>query len=130
MIEVRFFATLRDGRGKVTQIDIGQARQRVLTAESSLVTCQANLRSAQDRLKIALAIPLGTEIAVDAADLEKERAANEACRKQIDDLKDQVNTLELKGAFMSGGDSSSVAREKIDKLIREIDKCIALLEKD
>ncbi len=65
-----------------------------------------------------------------AADLEKERAANEACRKQIDDLKDQVNTLELKGAFMSGGDSSSVAREKIDKLIREIDKCISLLEKD
>ena len=25
MIEVRFFATLRDGRGKVTQIDAGQA---------------------------------------------------------------------------------------------------------
>jgi cell division protein FtsB len=42
-----------------------------------------------------------------AAELEKERAANDACRKQIDDLKDQVSTLELKGAFMSGGDSSS-----------------------
>ena len=65
-----------------------------------------------------------------AADLEKERAANEACRKQIDDLKDQVSTLELKGAFMTGGDSSSASREKIDKLIREIDKCISLLEKD
>ena len=65
-----------------------------------------------------------------AAELEKERASSEACRKQIDDLKDQVNTLELKGAFMSDGDSSSVAREKIDRLIREIDKCISLLEKD
>ena len=65
-----------------------------------------------------------------AAELEKERAACEACRKQIDDLKAQVNTLELKGAFMSGGDSSSVAKEKIDRLIREIDKCISLLEKD
>lgn len=54
--------------GKVTQIDVGQARQRVLTAESNLVTCQANLRSAQDRLKIALAIPLETEITVDAND--------------------------------------------------------------
>ena len=64
-----------------------------------------------------------------AAELEKERSANDACRKQIDDLKAQVNSLELKGAFMSGGDSSS-AREKIDKLIREIDKCISLLEKD
>ena len=57
--------------GKVTQIDIGQARQRVLTAESNLVTCQANLRSAKDRLKMALAIPLDTEITVDAADLEQ-----------------------------------------------------------
>ena len=65
-----------------------------------------------------------------AAELDKERAAGEACRKQIDDLKDQVRTLELKGAFMSGGDSSSAAREKIDRLIREIDKCISLLEKD
>lgn len=57
--------------GKVTQIDIGQARQRVLTAESNLVTCQANLRSAKDRLKMALAIPLDTEIALDSADLEQ-----------------------------------------------------------
>ena len=65
-----------------------------------------------------------------AAELEKERAVSDACRKQIDDLKAQVNTLELKGAFMTGGDSSSAAREKIDKLIREIDKCISLLEKD
>ena len=65
-----------------------------------------------------------------AAELEKARADSETCRKQIDDLKAQVNTLELKGAFMTGGDSSSASREKIDKLIREIDKCIALLEKD
>ena len=65
-----------------------------------------------------------------AAELEQERAAGEACRKQIDDLKSQVDSLELKGAFMTGGDSSSAAREKIDRLIREIDKCIALLEKD
>ena len=64
-----------------------------------------------------------------AAELEQERAVSDACRKQIDDLNARVNSLELKGAFMSGGDSSS-AREKIDKLIKEIDKCISLLEKD
>ena len=55
--------------GKVTQIDVGQARQRVLTAESNLVTCQANLRAAQDRLKIALGLPLDLEIRVDATDM-------------------------------------------------------------
>ena len=65
-----------------------------------------------------------------AAELEQERAVSDACRKQIDDLKARVDSLELKAAFMTGGDSSSAAREKLDKLIREIDKCISLLEKD
>ena len=66
-----------------------------------------------------------------AAELDKARAEADACRKQIDDLKDRISHLELKGAFMTAGDrSSAVARERIDTLVREIDKCISLLEKD
>ena len=92
--------------GKVTQIDIGQARQRVLTAESSLVSCQANLQAAKDRLKIALAIPLETEITLDAADLEQllekplpapwltlEEALELALRQRLD-LANQQDQLE------------------------------------
>ena len=55
------------------------------------------------------------------------KAENEACRKQIGDLEQQVNNLQLSEAFGAGGDRVG-AKEKIEKLIKEIDKCISLLE--
>ena len=63
-------------------------------------------------------------------ELAEARASIETYVKQIDDLRSQVSTLELKGAFITGGDSSSASKQKLDRLIREIDKCISLLEKD
>ena len=42
-------------------------------------------------------------------------------------MEKQIDNLKLKTAFLStSGDEE--AKEKIDKLIREIDRCIALLE--
>ena len=61
------------------------------------------------------------------AELVRCGAENESCRKRIEDLEQQVNTLHLSEAFGVGGDSSA-AKEKIERLIKEIDKCIALLE--
>lgn len=48
-------------------------------------------------------------------------------REQITDLNRQIDTLKLAGAFTSGGDNRE-AKERVAKLIREIDKCIKLLE--
>lgn len=61
------------------------------------------------------------------AELVRCGAENESCRKRIEDLERQVNNLHLSEAFGVGGDSSA-AKEKIERLIKEIDKCIALLE--
>ena len=61
------------------------------------------------------------------AELVRCGAENESCRKRIEDLEQQVNNLHLSEAFVVGGDSSA-AKEKIERLIKEIDKCIALLE--
>ena len=61
------------------------------------------------------------------AELVRCGAENESCRKRIEDLEQQVNNLHLSEAFGGGGDSSA-AKEKIERLIKEIDKCIALLE--
>ena len=61
------------------------------------------------------------------AELVRCGAENESCRKRIEDLEQQVNNLHLSKAFGVGGDSSA-AKEKIERLIKEIDKCIALLE--
>lgn len=60
-------------------------------------------------------------------ELLRSKADNETCRKRIEDLEQQVNNLHLSEAFGVGGDSYA-AKEKIEKLIKEIDKCIALLE--
>ena len=60
-------------------------------------------------------------------ELQRGKAENEACGKRIEDLEQQVNNLHLSEAFGVAGDGSA-AKEKIEKLIKEIDKCISLLE--
>ena len=59
--------------------------------------------------------------------LAESRAENETCRKQIGDLEQQVNNLQLSQAFGAAGDPGA-AKEKIERLIKEIDKCISLQE--
>ena len=53
----------------------------------------------------------------------------ESCRKQIADLERQVDNLKLTEAFTAPAGGGSAAREKIDKMITSIDRCISLLEK-
>lgn len=62
-------------------------------------------------------------------ELAKEKSLTEAYRKRITELERQVDNLKLTEAFTTGAGDKSVAKEKIDKLIREIDNCISLLEK-
>ena len=59
-------------------------------------------------------------------ELAKSNAQNETYRKQITELERQIDNLKLAGAFKADG--SPEARKKIDRLMKEIDKCIALLE--
>lgn len=49
-------------------------------------------------------------------------------KKQITELNQQIDNLKLQSAFAASGDNT-VAKESISKLIREIDKCIKLMEK-
>ena len=62
------------------------------------------------------------------ANLDKAVAERDAFRKQITELENQIDTLKLEEAFMAPAGSDSAAKQKIDGLIREIDKCIKLLE--
>ncbi len=48
-------------------------------------------------------------------------------REQITDLNLQIDNQRLMSAFLAGGDREQ-AKEQISRLIREIDKCIKLLE--
>lgn len=63
-----------------------------------------------------------------AARLSAREEEVEAYRKQITELNRKIDNLKLSGAFTSGA-GNAAAKERIEKLIREIDKCIGLLEK-
>lgn len=66
-----------------------------------------------------------------ADDLARRLAASEEkClqyKEQITDLNQQIDNLELMRAFQAAGDPTE-SKERIAKLIREIDRCIKLLE--
>lgn len=64
-----------------------------------------------------------------ASKLEVSEKANEAYRKQITELERQIDDLKLAEAFLTTSGTPEGAKEKIDKLIKEINKCISLLEK-
>jgi len=55
------------------------------------------------------------------------KETGEALRRQVLDLESTIETLKLTEAFTAGGDHRA-AKEKLDQLIREIDKCISWLE--
>ena len=60
------------------------------------------------------------------SELEKSESQNNAYRQQIIELERQIDNQKLAGAFLNGDTSES--KKKIDRLIREIDKCIELME--
>ena len=60
--------------------------------------------------------------------LSQETQATRILREQIVELNRQIDNMKLSEAFKAGGDNI-VAKERIDKLIGEIDKCIRQLEK-
>ena len=63
-----------------------------------------------------------------ASRLAESTAEVENCRMQITELNAQIDNLRLMSAFSGSGDNQ-LAKERITKLIREIDNCIKLLEK-
>ena len=62
------------------------------------------------------------------AALNQVQTQNEAYRKQITELERTIDNLKLADAFKAGNADNTEARKKIDKLIKEIDKCITLME--
>lgn len=56
------------------------------------------------------------------------RTQNGDYRKQIDELEKKIDNLKLSGAFLGASRDGGKAKESIDRLIREIDRCISLME--
>ena len=61
-------------------------------------------------------------------ELEVSKNQNETYKQQILELERQIDNLKLAEAFKAGGAGSPEAKKKINGLLKEIDKCISLLE--
>ena len=60
-------------------------------------------------------------------ELESSRAKEKEYKEQITELNSRIENLKLYEALSGQGDKA-LAKERIDRLVREIDKCISLLE--
>jgi len=50
-------------------------------------------------------------------------------KKEKEDLENKVQKLQMAGAFQSSSEDAKEAKQKIGKLIREIDKCLNMLNR-
>ena len=64
------------------------------------------------------------------------RTGNETLKSKLHDRDDRIKELELKyeriklsGALLGDGENAGEAKKKITELVREIDKCVALLNR-
>ena len=60
--------------------------------------------------------------------LHQSQKQNEAYKLQITELEREIDNLKLTKAFMADGTDNVQAIKKIDRLMKEIDKCISLME--
>ena len=70
------------------------------------------------------------------AEAEELRKGNEALGRMLQDRDDKIKELETKyerikltGALLGEGENASEAKKKITELVREIDRCVALLNR-
>ena len=63
-----------------------------------------------------------------AKELEEVRQQNEAYRKQILELERQIDNQKLSEAFKATAGNGAEAKKKVNTLLKEIDKCIKLIE--
>lgn len=61
-------------------------------------------------------------------EIERNRKQIEAQREQIIELEKTIDNLKLTNAFLGKTGDSDDAKKKVEKMIREIDRCISLIE--
>ena len=104
-----------DGKKMLIIVDSMEAERRTRKQFEKLIALYEAAKAENESLRAAL---------------QESRAGTETCRNRITELEQQIDTLKLKEAFNPGASSGAAAKEKIDKMIREIDKCISFLEKE
>jgi chromosome segregation ATPase len=69
-------------------------------------------------------------------ELQESKSANQELKAIIQEREEKIKELEIKyervklsGALLGEGENAGEAKRKLDQLVREIDKCVALLNR-
>jgi predicted nucleic acid-binding Zn-ribbon protein len=69
-------------------------------------------------------------------EVEDLKNSNKVLKTMLQDKEEKINELEIKyeriklsGALLGGGENANEAKKKITELVREIDRCVALLNR-
>lgn len=60
---------------------------------------------------------------------DKFKEENRQLKERMADMQRRINALELAESFQGGGSDKKIAKAHINRLMREVDRCIALLGK-
>ena len=86
-----------------------------------------SLKTNIEKLIAAYETVKGENIALrEQADKDKQEILT--LKAQIIELNKQIDSLKLTAAFSGNSTQDTGAKEKVERLIREIDRCIALIE--
>lgn len=72
---------------------------------------------------------LRDEAAKLVAQRDKLKASNRDLEQQIAKLESRIGVLELREGMGGNPEDNKIARARVNRLMREVDKCIALLNK-
>ena len=76
---------------------------------------------------VAINMRLGESLRKCREELADKDRKIETCNLRINELEQQIDKLQLTEAFKSSASAIKEAKQNISRLVREIDKCIALL---
>ena len=69
-------------------------------------------------------------------ELQEAKSVNEELKARLQEREQKIKELEIKyervklsGALLGEGENAGEAKRKLDQLVREIDKCVALLNR-
>jgi outer membrane protein TolC len=105
-------ARIKERVGLTTQIDVYRAEIRIRDAQNSLTLARESLRSAEDRLKITLAIPLEKKIQVDAP-LEYKRVEMAEVHAIKTALKNRVKLDQAAGDIQEAKRKAGIAKNNL-----------------
>ncbi len=64
-----------------------------------------------------------------AAEIERLKAERTQLQQQLSQAEHRVTVLELAGSMGGGAQQNKLAKARVNRLMREVDKCIALINK-